>query len=974
VEEVELDAEKGEVAEQLRARFNPRHYRLDIRQAPVMRAVIAHDASNDRWMLLHLFHHLALDHTTVEILLQEIQAHLLSQTSQLSTPLSFRNYVAQARLGVSREEHEAFFRKMLGDVDEPTLPFGLVDVRGDGADITEAWREVSKPLASRLRARARALGVSAASLYHLAWAQVLARLSGRDDVIFGTVMFGRMQGGKGVDRVLGLFINTLPVRIRVEGRGVQESVRETHRLLAQLLRHEHAPLALAQRCSAVAAPSPLFSAILNYRHGAPAGREGDVAESPLRAWEGIEVLGSEERTNYPLCLNIDDLGSDFALNAQARSPIDPERICAYMHTALEQLVEALENAPATSLHNLDVLPAQERHRLLVQWNATQADYPSDKCIQHLFEAQVARAPEAVAVVDEDNHLTYGALNTRANRLAHRLCQLGVKPDERVALCVERSMEAVVGLLAVLKAGGAYVPLDPTYPIQRLTYMLADSAPVAVLTQALISEKLSLALAGLSAAVPVIDLETGSETQARHTENNPDRAGIGLTSAHLAYVIYTSGSTGIPKGVAIEHRNAVNFICWGQSAFNLDVLERTLFSTSLNFDLSVYECFVPLSAGATIWIVRSVLDLHQSAADVTLINTVPSAISALVDVGRVPDTVRTINLAGEPLKRELVERIFASTEVDTVCNLYGPSETTTYSTWIGISKEEPFASDIGRPIANTRIYILDHRLQPAPVNVTGEIYIGGAGVARGYLQRPELVAERFVLDPFVGEPGARMYKTGDLGRYRADGRIEFLGRNDFQVKIRGFRIELGEIETCLTQLPAIREAVVVAREDHPGAKRLVAYYTLVQEGDTEPTISDDAVIDAEALQAHLSVRLPEYMVPAAYVELDALPLTTNGKLDRRALPAPEGKAYTKRDYEPPVGEIEIALARIWADLLNLERVGRHDNFFELGGHSLLAMSLIECMRREGLQTEIRALFASPTLAELAAAMEDMEISL
>jgi amino acid adenylation domain-containing protein len=565
-------------------------------------------------------------------------------------------------------------------------------------------------------------------------------------------------------------------------------------------------------------------------------------------------------------------------------------------------------------------------------------------------------------VHEERKLSYGELNASANRLAHYLRALGVKPDARVGICVERGLEMVVGLLAVLKAGGAYVPLDPAYPAERLTYMLEDSAPVAILTDgrvpAAVQEELRSAV---GEALPVIDLEAAAHSWAGQPATNLERAG--LSSEHLAYVIYTSGSTGKPKGVAIEHRNAVNFLYWARDSFSAEQLSHTLFSTSLNFDLAMYECFAPLAVGATTHIVRSALDLAQTAHPVTLINTVPSAISALLDAGGIPPTVRTVNLAGEPLKRALTERLFAQTRVDTVCNLYGPSETTTYSTWVAMRREEGFVPHIGRPIANTRIYLLDAHGQPVPVGVVGELYIGGDGVARGYLNRKELTAERFLPDPFAAEPNARMYKTGDLARYLPDGNIEFLGRNDFQVKIRGFRIELGEIEAALDRHPAVEQSVVLAREDSPGEKRLVAY--VVGQGEAPA---------ATELKEHLASRLPHYMVPSAFVVLEQLPLTPNGKVDRKALPAPDAVGSSARGYEAPVGEVEASLAAIWAEVLKLERVGRHDNFFELGGHSLLAVTLIERMRRIGLNADVQALFTTPTLAEFAAATEDIEVVL
>ncbi|WP_224771017.1 non-ribosomal peptide synthetase [Pseudomonas sp. FEN] len=958
VEEIDIDPAAGPATEQLQQRFDPRHYRLDISQAPLLRLAFAHDAVNRRWLAMLLFHHIAIDHAALEVVQQEIHAHLNDQAQALGAPVPYRNYVAQARLGVSQAEHEQFFRDMLGDVDEPTLPFGLQDVRGDGHGVEEATRALPADLSLRLRAQARQQGVSAASLHHLAWALVLGRLCGHDDVVFGTVLLGRMQGSQGGQRALGMFINTLPLRVAVGEQDVRAGVKATHARLTALLGHEHAPLALAQRCSGVAAPTPLFSALLNYRHSAASAVSGDAGQ----LWEGIEGLGGEERTNYPLILSLDDLGEGFSLNVQAVAGIGAQRVCGYMQTALEQLVEALESAPTSALDSLSILPADEREQLLVGFNATALEYPQEQTIHGLFEAQVERTPDALAVVHGGQRLSYRELNEQANRLAHALRKQGVLPDSRVGICVERGTEMVVGLLAILKAGGGYVPLDPAYPVERITYMLQDSAPAAVLAQTATQDL----LAGVS--VPVINLDQG--TWQDESVQNPQV--LGLTSAHLAYLIYTSGSTGLPKGVMIEHRNTVNFLTWAHAAFNglhdnaglLDhrqsnsALSKTLFSTSLNFDLAVYECFAPLTSGGSIEVVKNVLELQHGEHDIGLINTVPSALKALLEVDGLPKSVHTVNVAGEALKRSLVESLFEQTSVQRLCNLYGPSETTTYSSWVAMDREAGFSPHIGKPVGNTQFYLLDEQQQPVPLGVPGEIYIGGAGVARGYLNRDDLTAERFLKDPFSPDTSARMYRTGDLGRYLEDGNIEYLGRNDDQVKIRGFRIELGEIDARLAKHPAIHEAVVTAREDIPGDKRLVAYYTLAAEHTS---------VDIDSLRRHLQEQLPEYMVPAIYVQLDALPLTPNGKLDRKALPAPDLEAVISRGYEAPQGETETTLAQIWAELLKVERVGRHDHFFELGGHSLLAVSLIGRMRQVGLSADVRVLFSQPTLAALAAAV-------
>ena len=606
---------------------------------------------------------------------------------------------------------------------------------------------------------------------------------------------------------------------------------------------------------------------------------------------------------------------------------------------------------------LTLLSEAERRKILVEWNATEADYPKDECIHELFEAQAARTPDAAAVVHKDRHLTYAELNAKANRLAHYLRGLGVKPDARVAICVERSLDMVVGLLAILKAGGAYVPLDPAYPAERLAFMLKDSQPLALLT----AGEAKAALPDRLESLAIIDLDADARLWGHAEDSNLGCAAIGLRPDHLAYVIYTSGSTGAPKGVMVEHGGVVNLL-WSMQkvlAFNAD--DRFVSQTTIGFDIAALELYLPLISGARTILVDQKTGLDPALLGQTLIKheatflqATPSTWGMLIEAGCAGlENIKAVS-GGEALTAELAKRLIQRTRK--VWNLYGPTETTIWSSALSgddLSKVHARVP-IGRPIANTQIYILDANLQPAPIGVTGEIYIGGAGVARGYLNRPELTAERFLLDPFAKEPNARMYRTGDLGRWRADGAIEYLGRNDFQVKIRGFRIELGEIEARLREHPGVREATVVAREDSPGDKRLVAYYT-GEEG-----------LDARALRAHLTAALPDYMAPAIYVRLDALPLNANGKLDCKALPAPERQAFGAREYEALAGTMEETLAGIWASLLKVDRVGRHDNFFELGGHSLLAVQVVSRIRQVlGLEVRLADVFARPVLADFAA---------
>jgi amino acid adenylation domain-containing protein len=760
---------------------------------------------------------------------------------------------------------------------------------------------------------------------------------------------------------MGLFINTLPMRIPVGGQGVEASVRQTHALLADLLRHEHASLSLAQRCSAVPPPAPLFSSLFNYRHSAGAKLAGSEEEKDV--WKGIHRLRGEERTNYPITLSVDDLGESFALTAQTPPSIRPMRLCEFMQTALESLVDALQASPARAVRTLEVLPESERHQLLYGWNNTQTEY-RDQCIHELFEAQVAQTPQTTAVVCGEERLSYAALNTQANQLAHHLVELGVKPDDRVALCLERGITMIVAVLAVLKAGGAYVPLDPAYPVERLRFMLEDSQPVALLTQSHLQD-----LFTTSDGTPTVLLLEDAGLWSNQSTSNIASASIGLGSRHLAYLIYTSGSTGQPKGVMVEHRGLCNLVIAQIRGFEVSAASHVLQFASFSFDACISEVMMALCRGASLHLVsRRQVVACDTLADairnggITHATLPPAVLAGFSEPGAL-DSIRVLITAGDVLSDSLARQWKQGRKL---INAYGPSESTVCATIYDCDAFQSGNPPIGHPIANTQIYILDEHRQPAPIGVTGELYIGGVQVARGYLNRAALTAEKFLTDPFASEPEARMYRTGDLGRWLPDGNIEFLGRNDFQVKLRGFRIELGEIEARLAEYPGLREAVVIAREDTPGDKRLVAYYI------AHPMVRNAGAFDsapyalnAEQLRSHLSAHLPEYMVPAAYVPLEAFPLTANGKLDRHALPAPEQDAYPSQAYEAPQGDTEIRLAQIWADLLKLDRVGRHDNFFALGGHSLLAVRVVTRIRQSlNIDISLTDLFDHPVLASLA----------
>ncbi|MBB6244965.1 non-ribosomal peptide synthetase, partial [Rhodanobacter sp. MP1X3] len=952
VTELTLDAKDGPIEVQLAERYDPRRYRIDLSEAPLLRVVVAYDQSARRWVALHLQHHLLGDHSTQDVIREELIAFLDGKSEALPAPQPFRNLVAQAKYGVDETEHEAFFREQLSDIDEPTLPFGIADVYGDGSAIVQSHQRLSASLNERLRRHGRRLGVSVASLCHLAWGQVVARTSGRESVVFGTVLFGRMHGGEGADRAMGLFMNSLPFRLDLGEQSVEDSVRTAHACLANLLNHEHASLALAQHCSGVDASAPLFSALLNYRH--IAAIEVDQETSSL---VGIEWLGGEERTNYPISFSVEDYGDALGLTAQVVDTLSAERICAYMEQALESLVDALDSAPHSPMRMLEIMPTAERMLLLNRWNDTATSFPSDPCLHHLFEARAAEEPDAIAIQCDGKTISYAALNTRANRLAKALLDRGVRPDDRVAICVDRSFAMVEGLLGILKAGAAYLPLDPAYPSARLQSILDDADPVLLLCDEVGRAVLGSASSKGRELIALDGTDTGASLPVE-----PDVVVPSLTPSHLAYVIYTSGSTGTPKGVMVEHRSVVNFVRAMSGMLQFEQGERCLAMTSMSFDIAALEIYLPLAMGSTIILAtrREITDLEVMGRlvndqCVTVMQATPTVWRAMTSGEWSTPLGMTKLCGGEALPAELGRRLLENAAA--VWNVYGPTETTIWSSAARVTADTAgTVIPIGRPICNTRFYLLNDEGQPVPLGAVGELYIGGDGVGRGYLNRPELTAERFLADPFAPSAGMRMYRTGDLARYLPDGNLVFMGRNDHQVKLRGFRIELGEIEARLSEHGSVRDAVAVALGD--GAdKRLVAY--VVAEAD-EGLVS--------SLRSHLVPLLPDYMVPSAFVVLDAMPLTPNGKLDRKALPAPGDEALAHRRYEAPEGEVETALAEIWQELLGVEQVGRHDNFFELGGHSLLAVRLLSRLKLQfSVQLPLVELFIHATLRELAGAI-------
>ena len=578
------------------------------------------------------------------------------------------------------------------------------------------------------------------------------------------------------------------------------------------------------------------------------------------------------------------------------------------------------------------------------------------CIHNLFERQVLQQPEQVAIISQKGELTYEALNQQANQIAHHLQSLGAQPESLVGICVDRSIQMVAALMGILKAGCAYVPLDAKYPKERLGFIIEDTQIPLLISQS----SMENILPSHDAKTILLDTDW-SEIEQQNTTN----LNSAVQSDNLSYVIYTSGSTGRPKGVAIEHRNAIDLAVWSQDYFDPDCWSGVLGSTSICFDLSVFEIFVTLGSGGTLILAENALEVpHLKAAEkIKLINTVPSAIDALHAVNGIPQSVHTINLAGEPLQNALVQKLYQLEQVKSVYNLYGPSEDTTYSTAVRIEKGATNVPTIGRPLPNSRVYLLDAQMKPVPDGMDGEIYIAGAGLARGYLNRPEMTAEKFIANPFSDVPGDRLYKTGDLAIQLPDGNLKFLGRIDHQVKIRGFRIELGEIEAALIDQGSINKVIVMAREDENGSPRLVAYVV--------PLTEQQESITPQRLNSYLAEKLPVHMVPSAFVVMDELPLTPNGKIDRRALPIPQWSCTERGDFVAPKTTVEIQLAVIWSRILKVEQIGIHETFCSLGGHSLMALHLIHEVQTEfELEVPMSLFLEKPTISGVAQVIEEL----
>ncbi|HEX8935881.1 MAG TPA: amino acid adenylation domain-containing protein, partial [Pseudonocardiaceae bacterium] len=909
--------------------------------------------------LLIVMHHIITDGWSMGVLVHDLctlyraaAGHEVADLAAL--PVQYADFAAWQRAALSSptlDEGLAYWRRQLDGV----APLELPTDRPRPAVRTSAGAMHEFVVSAEVIKALEAIGTQQDSTLFMtlvaACQLLLSRWSGQDDIAVGTAVSGRERAD--VENLIGFFVNTLVLRSAVDsGHSFTEFLSSVRDTVLGALAHQDVPFErLVDEFAPVRDTSrtPLFQVMVvlqNNAHRAP----------ELPGLESEELALPSVTASFDMTLEFrkraDVLEGALQYNTDLFDPATVERMVGHLLV----LLEGIAIGPDRPVGVLPVLTPAERDRLLVEWNDTRQIRPT-ATLPELLSNQVTRTPDAVALVAQGAELTYRELNERANRLAHWLIARGVGPEQFVGLALERSAELIVALLAVTKTGAAYLPIDVNHPPARIAFICADANPAIVLctlrsagrlpgdvTRLVIDDTQAIEQLGVCSAAEVAD---AGRIQP-------------LLDSHPAYAIYTSGSTGRPKGVVIAHRSVVDLVGWAAGEFGTSGLSRVLASTSLNFDVSVFEIFCPLCVGGTIELVRDVLALGEPGAPervASLVSGVPSALSQGLSLGAAV-RAETVVLAGEALSVTAAQQIQAATSCRRIANIYGPTEATVYVTaWYsepGARVDQ--APPIGRPIANTQVYVLDSGLRPVPIGVIGELYLAGAGLARGYLHRPGLTAARFVANPFGG-PGERMYRSGDLARWTAGGELEYLGRVDDQVKVRGFRIELGEIETVLVSHPGVRDTVVTAREDQPGAKRLVAY--LVPTSDGRPTTAE--------LRAHISETLPDYMVPALFVTLDELPLGPTGKLDRNALPAPDQLITPVAEYVAPRTDTERVLADILGQVLGAERVGVHDNFFELGGDSILSIQVVSRARQEGVRLNTKDIFFRQTIAELAAGL-------
>lgn len=903
-------------------------------------------------------HHIVCDGWSIGIMMQDVSkyysAFATNTQPELEEVQSFKEYAQRQQQRKQSGEYaqmENYWLQQYAN-DIPTVDMPIDKSRPAARTFTAARHDVlvGASLVAALKKLGAKNGCSYVNTLFAAFEVFLYRITQQNNLVVGLPAAG--QSPAALYNMVGHCVNLLPIRSEVNGDiTFSDYIKQRKKSMFDAFDHQEFTMgSLLNKLPLQRDPSriPLVPVVFNVDLGITNGVN----------FEGLTyefVSNPRKYENFEMFVNATGMGDKLMVECTYNTDLFDAAMIEQRMKEFVVMLEGIVEQTDAPLKYLPVLTQDEKQKLFIDWCLRKDNLLKAECMHTLFEKEVTAHPNDKAIWFNNNEITYDELNQRANRLAHHLKKLGVEKETLVGVCHERSTDLIVAMFAVLKAGGAYVPLDPNYPADRIAYILEDAkAPVLITSSAQLKN-----LGNVTSKV--VCLDTDAEKINKESNENP---ALNSSPENLGYIIYTSGSTGKPKGVAIEHRNAVALIDWARGVYSKEELKGVLASTSVCFDLSIFEIFFTLGSGGRIIVVKDALALSSlpASANVTLINTVPSAIAELLKLNNgVPKSVKTINLAGEPLPIELVNKIYETTTADKVYDLYGPSEDTTYSTYTLRKANGPYT--IGKALTNSQVYLLDKNLRPVPVGIAGEIYIGGDGLARGYLYKPEMTAERFITNPF--NPETRLYKTGDVGKFMPDGNIEFLGRIDNQVKIRGFRIELGEIETALRQRKEIKDLVVVAREDNPGDKRLVAYIAPL----------GGKQIDINELKQHLRVDLPEFMIPSVFMVMDNLPLTPNGKIDRKALPKPDVTAKVESaNFEEPHNAVESMLAGIWSEILGLDRIGILDNFFELGGHSLLGIRMMgEIERRMGAKLDYPTLFRASTISQLAKIINAEELN-
>ena len=956
VERVQIDG-KGDILAQVQRAVEPENLYIDLERAPMLRIRIADDIQNATYYLVTQHHHLMMDHLGLEKVQREIGAYLSGRQEELPRPALYRDFIGNALHKIRSGESREYFGKIFGNLRESSYPFGLTDTLGDGSTriLTSKKTPLPQGLGKGLRRLAAELRLSPATLFHAAFGIVVARLSGTEHALFGSVLLGRLQGARGSEASLGLFMNTLPVLLEPKG-DLRAYIEHTNDRLQGLMEHEQTPASKVHDWSGIPNSAPMFTALLNYRHSERNVPAADATHEQNKPFDpGAKLVSVTERTNYPFSLDVDDYGNNFGITTKIiDAGIDPSTVVSYMEKALTLLIEHIDDSSETMVNQLSILTQKETHQLLKVFNDTVVDYPEDTTVVDLFEEQVLKTPDAPAIVYGEEALSYRELDQRANQLARYLKSKGAGPNVLVGACLNRGFEMIVGIMGIIKSGAAFLPIDPEYPKARIDHMLQDSK-----IRLLLGNSSNCPEPSIDRDMDILLLDT--QWKSRISRRSVKRPGQSPTPKDMAYAIYTSGSTGKPKGVPITHASLYNFLLGMTDRLEMEDMAVLLSVTTFTFDIFYLELFAPLSIGAKVVLadaptvrdankLRSAIESHRP----DFMQATPSTWQMLVDNGWENKEGVTVLTGGEAISESLKNALTAIS--NTVWNLYGPTEATIWVTAQQLKPSERVT--IGRAIDNVRLYVLDNENALVPVGVAGELCIGGIQLSNGYLNRETLTSEKFLPDPF--KKGGRIYKTGDLARWRTDGTIELIGRRDTQVKVRGHRIELGEIENALSLLPEVQQACVLAREDGHGSMRLVGY------------VMSERELDKDSLQSALQQSLPDYMVPRLWVRLEEMPLTANGKVDRRALPKLDGSTLSNAEYIAPRTETEKQLVAIWQELLQVEKVGVHDDFFELGGHSLLAVRLISTIRKElDIEITVRDIFTYTNIAVLGAYIDTLE---